>query len=98
MESASAQSGSISISLSLAVGCNIFPTGDFHDSLSAIDLVGCFAMNREQDAAFQQSAFVSLGFILGNPHSDKSAGKPTQSAAHANPRKSRNQRPRCDDG
>jgi hypothetical protein len=47
-------------------------------------------MNRDQDAAFQQSSFVPFGFIFWNSHSNQNPGESTESPAYANSRKSRN--------
>src|SRR5579863_2583884 len=65
---------------------NVLGASALQDLLCAPDGLGAVAVDRKQNAPVFDPAFVSLGFIFWNPHSNERAGDSSNCATDARTR------------
>src|SRR3954453_20791765 len=71
----------------LSSGGNIIGTALLENIFGQTDPIRIVAMYGQEDSAVLDQAFVALGFVFRNAHSDQSANQPAHDAASAGTRK-----------
>src|SRR5579863_7220594 len=66
---------------SFAGRADVLRAGVLHDFLCALDLLGSFAVDGQQNPTLLHEAFVPLRLKLRNAETDERAGEPTDGAA-----------------
>src|SRR5581483_2243117 len=76
-----------------AGGADVVGPGVLEDALGVGDFIRVLGMNREQDVARLDLAFVAFGFELGNAQPDQPAGDATHGGAYCGSTERRQNRP-----